>query len=261
MELQDVKYENRDGVAWITINRPEVLNALRIRTLDDILEAFKEAERDRTVGVVVLTGTGDKAFCVGGDLNDLSALDSYGGRLHFGKFLQISTVMRNLGKPVISSINGYCLGGGNELHTFSDLSIASDKARFGQVGAKIGALPVWGATQLLPRLVGERKAREMLFLCKQYTAQEALEMGLVNIVVPHEDLYKVTDEWCQTLLDMSPQTLRLLKTSLNFESDLLYPSYTHAQQLISAIAGSEEALEGMKAFLEKRKSNFRRFRN
>lgn len=260
MELQDLTYENRDGAAWITISRPEVLNALRMRSLDDLLEAFKEAERDRTVGVAVLTGAGDKAFCVGGDLNDLSNLDSYGGRLHFGKFLQISTVMRNLGKPVIASINGYCLGGGNELHTFSDLSIASDKARFGQVGARIGALPVWGATQLLPRLVGERKAREILFLCKQYTAQEALEMGLVNIVVPHEDLYKVTDEWCQTLLDMSPQTLRLLKTSLNFESDLLYPSYVHAQQLIGTIAGSEETLEGMKAFLEKRKTNFRRFR-
>ena len=260
MELQDVKYENRGGAAWITIDRPEVLNALRMRTLDDILEAFKEAERDRTVGVVVLTGTGEKAFCVGGDLNDLSALDSHGGRLHFGKFLQISTVMRNLGRPVISSINGYCLGGGNELHTFSDLSIASDKARFGQVGAKIGALPVWGATQLLPRLVGERKAREMLFLCKQYKAQEALDMGLVNIVVPHEDLYKVTDEWCQTILDMSPQTLRLLKTSLNFESDLLYPSYVHSQQLIGTIAGSEEALEGMKAFLEKRTVNYRKFR-
>lgn len=260
MELQDVKYEQRDGVAWITINRPKVLNALRWRTLDDLLAAFKEAEQDRTVGVAVLTGAGDRSFCAGGDLNDLSSLDAYEGRLHFGRFMQISATMRNMGKPVIACVNGYCIGGGNELHVFSDLSIASEKARFGQVGAKIGALPVWGATQLLPRLVGERKAREILFLCKQYSAQEALEMGLVNRVVPHVELYKATDEWCQNLLDMSPQSLRLLKTSLNFESDLLYPSYVHAQQYIGLIHGTDEAKEGPKAFLEKRKADYRKFR-
>lgn len=168
--------------------------------------------------------------------------------------------MRNLRIPLIAAVNGYCIGGGNELNVFCDLTIASDRAKFGQAGPRVGACPVWGGTQLLPRIVGEKKAREMIYLCRLYDAHEAERMGLVNAVVPHDQLYAEVERWCRELLDKSPQSLRLAKLSLNFESDLLYPSFVHGGALLEHLWGSEQVCEGMTAFQEKRSPDFRRFR-
>lgn len=260
MSFQDVLYEKKAGVAWITINRPQVLNVLRWETVAELTEAFEDAEKDPAIGVAVLTAAGDKAFCVGGDISVMSALDHQSGQEWNRVLLRLSTAMRNLSKPVIAAVNGYCIGGGNELNVFCDLTIASDRAKFGQAGPKVGACPVWGATQMLPRIMGEKKAREMIFLCEQYTAEEAEQLGLVNKVVPHEELYTEVQKWCDKLLDMSPQSLRLAKVSLNFESDLMYPSLTHGSALLSYVWGSEQVREGFGAFREKRKPNFRAFR-
>ncbi|MHB9005213.1 MAG: enoyl-CoA hydratase-related protein [Coriobacteriia bacterium] len=260
MEYQDIKYEKKEGVAWITLNRPQALNVLRAETVAEMTAAFEDAELDQTIGVAVLTAAGDKAFCVGGDIALMSSLDHQTGQVWNNSLLRLSTLMRNLSKPIIAAINGYCIGGGNELNVFCDMTIASDRAKFGQAGPKVGACPVWGATQMLPRIVGEKKAREMIFMCQQYTAEEAMEMGLVNKVVPHEELYTEVQKWCDTLLDMSPQSLRLAKISLNYESDMMYPSLTHGSALLSYVWGSEQVKEGFAAFKEKRKPNFRAFR-
>lgn len=260
MEFRDIRYEKRDGIATITINRPDVLNVFRWETIADLTAAFLDAEADRTIGVAVLTGAGDKAFCCGGDINAMAGLDQDSGRLWNQRLLELSTAMRNLSKPLIAAVNGYCIGGGSELNLFCDLTIASERARFGQAGPKVGACPMWGATQMLPRIVGEKKAREIIFFCRQYTAQQALQMGWVNAVVPHEELYSETRRWCEELLDLSPQSLRLAKLNLNFESDLLYPSFTHGSGLLAFMWGSEQTREGMNAFREKRKPDFRRFR-
>lgn len=256
MEYNDIKFEKRDSVAWITLNRPEKYNALRGQTLVELAAAFKDADRDRKIGVVVLTGAGDKAFCAGGDVSKLGSAND----MDFTMSLDASTAMRNLAKPIIAAINGVCIGAGNELNCFSDLAIASERARFGQAGPKIGSAPVWGVTQMLPRLVGERKAREIVMLCRQYSALEAQEMGLVNKVVPHDQLYPEVELWCAELLDKSPMALGLAKCSLNFESDLMYPSYTHARQLINFVRDSPELKEGTTAFLEKRKPDWSKFR-
>lgn len=260
LELQDVIYEAKDGVSRITINRPDKLNAFRNQTVLDLVSAFEEAQRDHTVGVVVLTGAGGRAFCVGGDVETLGNLDQKSGRELHQNLMRLAALMRNLGKPVIAAVNGYCMGGGNELNVFCDLTIATEKSRFAQVGPRVGSVPMWGATQLLPRIMGEKRAREMIFLCREYTAQEAYEMGLVNKVVPEEEFEAEVDRWCQALLDKSPQSIRLAKASLNFESDLLYPSLIHGGELLGFIWGSDETLEGTRAFLEKRKADFRQFR-
>jgi naphthoate synthase/2-ketocyclohexanecarboxyl-CoA hydrolase len=175
--------------------------------------------------------------------------------------LALGAAMRNNGKPIIAAVNGYAIGGGHELHLMCDLTIASDRAIFGQVGPRVGSVPVWGATQLLPGLVGDKRAREILFLCRRYTAQEACEMGLVNRVVPHDELSAEVDRWCQEILDKSPQSLRIAKTALNFQSDLLYAAYTHGVEMLALTYGNRENLEGVRAFLDKRPPNYRRYRS
>lgn len=260
MGYQDIIYEKKEGVAWITLNRPQALNVMTFQMVAELTEAFEDAEKDPTIGVAVLTGAGDKAFCVGGDIETMRALNHQTGQQWNNALLKLSTLMRNLSKPIIAAVNGYCIGGGNELNVFCDMTLASDKAKFGQAGPKVGACPVWGATQMLPRIVGEKKAREMIFMCQQYTAEEARDMGLVNKVVPHEELYAEVQRWCETLLDMSPQSLRVAKLSLNYESDMMYPSLTHGSALLSYIWGSEQVQEGFNAFKEKRKPDFRSFR-
>lgn len=260
MEYEDIIYEAKDGIARITINRPQVLNAFRERTVDELLRAFEAADSDGTVGVVVLSGAGGKAFCAGGDVETMSYLTPEYGGIWQKKLLRLASTIRNLGKPVIAAINGFCIGGGNELNLFCDLSIATEKSRFAQVGPMVGSVPVWGATQLLPRAIGEKKAREMVFLCQQYDAHEAQRMGLVNKVVPEEKFEEEVNAWCQRILDMSPLMLRLAKISLNFESDLLYPSFIHGGELLRQVFGSEQAREGLGAFRERRKADFRRFR-
>lgn len=257
MDFEDIIYEKKDGVATITINRPKALNAFRSKTLDEMTAAFEDAEEDEDVRVVVLTGAGDRAFCSGGDVTEMGKLTPAIGRKFLGKCLKLSTTMRNLSKPIIARINGYCLGGGNELNMFCDLAIASEKAILGQVGPKVGSVPVWGGCQMLPRVVGEKRAREIIFLCRRYTAKEAEAMGWVNRAVPPEELDAEVAKWCEEIKALSPQSIKLSKISFNFESDLLYPSFVHGRDMLALIYGSYELTEGMQAFQDKRKPVWR----
>lgn len=261
MDLTDVLYEKKGGIATVTINRPEKRNALRAKTYDDMIVCFEDAANDTEVGVIVLTGAGDKAFSAGGDVEGQSKRTPDIARPHLRRVEKLSTLIRTCGKPVVAAVNGYAIGGGHELHLFCDLTIAADTAKFGQVGPKVGSIPIWGATQLLPRLVGEKKAREILFLCRQYTAQEALEMGLVNKVVPAADLMKEVYAWCEEILDKSPQSLRIAKLALNMESDVTFHASFHAgAEMLSMFTGTDENMEGVRAFLDKRKPEYRKFR-
>ena len=260
MELTDVLYDVTGGVARITINRPEKYNAFREETLDDLIAAFSAAEADTSVGVIVLTGAGEKAFCSGGDISWEDASDPAGAARMNRRTSNLSLIMRGCGKPVIARVRGYAVGGGNELQMLCDLTIASDDAKFGQAGPKMGSVPVWWGTQLLPRIVGERKAREIVMLCEQIPAPEAVELGLINKCVPVDELDDAVHAWCERLLSLSPQALRVAKISLNYESDQLWPSVQHGQQMINFIHGTEEFHEGTQAFLEKRKPDFGKFR-
>lgn len=260
MDLQDVLYEVTDGVARITINRPQKYNAFREETLDELIWAFSEAEADRSVGVIVLTGAGEKAFCSGGDLAWEDASDPAGAARMNRRTSNLSLVMRGCGKPIIARVRGYAVGGGNELQLLCDLTIASEDSRFGQAGPKMGSVPVWWGTQLLPRIVGEKRAREIVMLCEQIPASEAVRLGLINKAVPAEELDDAVHAWCQRLLSLSPQALRVAKISLNYESDQLWPSVQHGQQMINFIHGTDEFHEGTQAFLDKRPADFGRFR-
>jgi dihydroxynaphthoic acid synthetase len=260
MHLTDVLYDATDGIARITINRPEKRNAFREETLDDLIAAFSAAEADRTVGVIVLTGAGDKAFCSGGDIAWEDASDPVGAARMNRRTSNLSLIMRGCGKPIIARVRGYAVGGGNELQMLCDLTVASDDSTFGQSGPKMGSVPVWWGTQLLPRIVGERRAREIVMLCQRIPAQEAAEMGLINKAVSPDELDEVVDQWCEQLLALSPQALRVAKISLNFESDQLWPSVQHGQQMINFIHGTDEFHEGTQAFLEKRAPDFAQFR-
>jgi naphthoate synthase len=261
VEYRDIIREVREGVVWITIDRPEVLNAVRERTLDELIHAIAEANAEPEVGVVVMTGAGDRSFCSGGDFKSMMRLNRWNGHLWNNRMIGLAHTIRQLGKPVIAMVNGWCMGGGNEIQLMCDLTIASERAVFGQTGAKVGACPVVGATQYLPRLVGDKKAKEIIFLCDRYTAQQAVEMNLINRVVPHDELRAATEEWCQRILSHSPQTIRFTKISMNFESDLLYPSWTHGVEMLSTVWGSDESLEGMRAFMEKRQPDFSPWRS
>src|SRR5919201_1885284 len=186
MAYEDIRYETRDGVAWITINRPEVRNAFRAKTVDELVTAFRAAWADRAVGVVVLTGAGDKAFSAGGDQRERSA-GGYGGGSGIGMDVHgLHGVIRTIPKPVIAMVNGFAIGGGHVLHVLCDLTIAADTAVFGQVGPRVGSVDPGFGTAYLARVVGEKKAREIWYMCRRYTAQQALEMGLCNVVVPHD---------------------------------------------------------------------------
>jgi dihydroxynaphthoic acid synthetase len=255
----DITYKSADGIATITLNRPDKLNALRTQTVIDLIDAVSEADQDRTVGVIICTGTG-KAFSVGGDIEELKTLDRESGRLWNQRLIQLSSKMRETSKPIIASVNGFCIGGGNEFNVFCDLTISSERAIFGQAGPKIGGCPLWGGTQILPRLVGDKKAREIIMLCLQYSAQEALQMGWINRVVPHDELETATREWANIILDRAPQSMQLAKMSINYESDQLYSSLTHGGALLEFVWESEQFKEGVSAFVEKRSPDFRQFR-
>jgi naphthoate synthase len=259
-EYEDVIASKDGQTGTVTINRPEVLNALRAQTYIDLISAMKWLGNDDEVGVVILTGMGDRAFSSGGDVKAQASRTVAAGRKHLHRMMELFALVRNCGKPVVAAVNGFAIGGGHELHLMCDITIASDQARFGQVGPRVGSVPIWGATQMLPRIVGEKKAREILFLCRQYSAQEALEMGLVNKVVPHETLMTEVQSWCDEILDKSPQSLRIAKTSLNFESDLMYSSYLHGIEMLALTYGGTENMEGVTAFLEKRPPDYRKFR-
>lgn len=259
MQVTDVLYKKENGIATVTLNRPDKLNCFRWETIHDLTQAFEDAEKDKSIGAVILTGEG-KAFCCGGDINVLSTLDRHTGREWNRKLNELAMLMRGMSKPIIAAINGFTIGGGNELNLFCDLSIASDKAILGQAGPKIGGCPLWGATQLLPRLVGDKRAREIIMLCEQYTAEEALSMGWINKVVPHEQLMDAALEWANKILEKAPQSIQYAKLSINYESDMLYASLAHGGALLENIWGSEQLQEGTTAFKEKRKPDFSRFR-
>ena len=261
MSFQDILYEAKDGVAWITINRPEVRNAFRALTVDEMVTAFRDAWADGDVGVVVLTGAGDKAFCSGGDQKERGA-EGYGkGAAGIGMDVaSLHSVIRNIPKPVIAMVNGYAIGGGHVLHVVCDLSIAADHAIFGQVGPRVGSVDPGFGTAYLARLVGEKKAREIWYLCRQYSAQDALQMGLVNKVVSAALLRGEVEHWCRELLEKSPTALKLAKFSFNADTDHIHGITELGFSAVALYYQTPEAQEGRKAFVEKRPPDFRQAR-
>ncbi len=246
---QDILYEVKDQVAWVTINRPRVLNAFREQSLDEMIDALKSTRDDPSIACAVVTGAGDKSFSAGGDFYAMKRLNWTNAAMWNDRMQGLAMTIRGLSIPVIAMVNGWCMGGGHELALWCDLVIASENAVLGQTGAKVGACPTVGATQYLPRIIGERLAREMIFCARRFTAKEAVEIGLINKCVAQKDLLPETLKWCETIKGNSPQTLRMTKKSLNFESDLLYASWQHGMELLAHVWGSEESLEGMNAFL------------
>ncbi len=256
----DILYEIADGIAKITINRPEVRNAFRPQTLFEMQDAFSRAHENSRVGVVILTGAGEMAFCSGGDQR-IRGDGGYVGddgvpRLNV---LDLQRQIRSLPKPVIAMVAGYAIGGGHVLHVVCDLTIAADNARFGQTGPKVGSFDAGYGSSLLTRMVGEKKAREIWFLCRQYTAEEALAMGLINTVVPLDELEATTVEWCREILSMSPMAIRFLKRAFNAEADGLSGLQQFAGDATLLYYLTEEAKEGRNAFNEKRRPDFEKF--
>jgi naphthoate synthase len=258
--FEDILYEKADGIAKVTINRPEVHNAFRPQTVRELQKAFELARDDAEVGVVILTGAGTQAFCSGGD----QRVRGHGGyvgddgipRLNV---LDLQRQIRTLPKPVVAMVAGYAIGGGHVLHVVCDLTIAADNARFGQTGPRVGSFDGGFGSAYLARIVGQKKAREIWFLCRQYDAKEALQMGLVNTVVPLAELEAETVRWCREMLALSPIALRCLKAALNADCD--------GQTGLQELAGNatllfyltEEGKEGRQAFLEKRPPDFKKF--
>lgn len=260
MELEGVLYEAKDGIARITINRPEKLNSVTFGVIKSLLAAFEAAEDDASVGVVVISGKGGKAFSAGGDINEFSKTNPRRALPMVRTGLKLASTMRNMGKPIIAAIDGYAMGFGCELICFCDLAIATEGSSLAITELKVGSSGSFGGTQMFPRLMGEKKAREAIFLAKKIEAEEAERLGLINKVVPKDKLEEEVDNWCTRILEMSPQSIRVAKTSLNFESDLMQPSLTHGLMLWAFLNGSEEWQEGMEAFLEKRKPDFSKYR-
>ncbi|MHA1309984.1 MAG: enoyl-CoA hydratase-related protein [Candidatus Helarchaeota archaeon] len=259
MEYKDIIYEEKDGVARITINRPSRLNACTQRTVYELIDAFSRCMKEE-IGVVVFTGAGEKAFCVGGD-QGTRELGGYKGEyevpLEVG-WQEVTHLIRVLPKPVIARVNGYAIGGGHVWHVACDLSIAAEHARFGQAGPRVGSFDPGYGTGDLMRAVGIKRAKEIWYLCRQYTAQQALEMGLVNAVVPMEKLDEEVEKWCQELLEKSPTALKMLKYSFLAETDGTTGATYLGVSGLSLYYGTEEALEGRNAFMEKRKPEFRK---
>jgi naphthoate synthase len=268
-DFTDIRYETSaapdDGIAKITIARPEVRNAFRPRTVIELSQAFEAAREDTEIGVIILTGEGPDAFCSGGDQRvrgDSGYLnDDEAGRAGVGRFhvTDLHVQIRRLPKPVVAMVAGYAIGGGHVLHLVCDLTIAADNARFGQVGPKVGSFDGGFGAGLLANLVGPKKAKEIWFLCRQYSAAEALDMGLVNTVVPLARLEEETVGWCREMLALSPFALRLLKASFNAAEDGLSGIQQLAHDANLLFYGSEEAQEGRDAYREKRAPDFSRF--
>ena len=259
-EYNEIIFEVMDNTAWITINRPQVRNAFREQTLDELIEAVKSTREDPSIVAAVITGAGDKAFSAGGDFDAMMKLNRANAMHWNDRMLGLAMAIRGVPIPVIAMVHGACMGGGHELALWCDLVISAEDGIFGQTGARVGACPTVGATQYIPRLIGDRLAKEMIFLCRKFTADEAVKIGLINKVVPKAKLREETEAWCQQMKGYSGQTLRATKKSLNFESDELYASWQQGMELLAEIWGSDESLEGMNAFLEKRKPDFHQFR-
>jgi naphthoate synthase len=260
-EYEDIRYETSDGIAKITIDRPEVRNAFRPETLIEISDALERAREDTSVGVIVLTGEGPLAFCSGGDQNVRGDTGYMAGGAAVGRFhvTDLHVQMRRLPKPIVAMVAGYAVGGGQVLHVVCDLTIAADNARFGQTGPRVGSFDGGFGAGLLANIVGPKKAKEIWFLCRQYSADEALDMGLVNRVVPLEELEEETVAWCREMLELSPFSLRLLKASFNAAEDGLAGIQQLAHDANLLFYGSEEAQEGRDAYREKRRPDFGKF--
>jgi 2-ketocyclohexanecarboxyl-CoA hydrolase len=259
MAYTDILYEKRGGIAWITINRPEVRNAFRTRTVAELTDAFADARWNRSVGVAVLTGAGDRAFCSGGDQKERGQ-EGYARDQRPMDVEALHSAIRHIPKPVIAMVNGFAIGGGHVLHLLCDLSIAADTAVFGQTGPRVGSVDAGHGTGYLARVVGEKRAREIWYLCRQYTAQEALAMGLVNKVVPLSELRAEVERWCAELLEKSPTALALAKQSFNIDSEPRAGVAQFAHTALGLYYQTEEAMEGRNAFVEKRPVNFGKFR-
>ncbi len=259
-EYEDILYATAEGIAKITINRPEVRNAFRPETLFELQHAFHHAHEDSTVGVIILTGAGNEAFCSGGDQR-VRGEGGYVGedRVPRLNVLELQRQIRTLPKPVIAMVAGYAIGGGQVLHLVCDLTIAADNARFGQTGPKVGSFDAGYGAALLARTVGHKKAREIWFLCRQYTAEEAREMGLVNTVVPLARLEEETVQWCREILQMSATALRFLKAAFNADTDGLAGLQQLAGDATLLFYLTDESKEGRNAFLERRKPDFSKF--
>jgi naphthoate synthase len=264
-DYTDIRYDTADGIAKITINRPEVRNAFRPQTLFELQHAFTVARDDDRIGVIILTGAGGLAFCSGGDqrirgddgyLGDDAVAHKGIGRLNV---LDLQIQIRRTPKPVVAMIAGYAIGGGHVLHVCCDLSIAADNARFGQTGPKVGSFDGGYGSGLLARIVGQKKAREIWYLCRQYDAAQALEMGLVNTVVPLEQLEIETVAWCREMLQLSPLALRMVKASMNAADDGLAGIQQLAGDATLLFYMTEEAQEGRDAYVQKRKPDFGKF--
>src|SRR5438067_2570007 len=265
-DFEDIRYElSGDGIAKITIDRPEVRNAFRPQTLVELADAFERAREDLDVGVIVFTGAGDEAFCSGGDqrvrgdagyLGDDEAARRGVGRFHV---TDLHVQIRRLPKPVVAMVAGYAIGGGHVLHVVCDLTIAADNARFGQTGPRVGSFDGGFGATVLSRLVGPKRAKEIWFLCRQYDAQQALQMGLINAVVPLDRLEEETVSWCREMLALSPFALRMLKASFNADEDGLAGIQQLAHDANLLFYASEEAREGREAYKEKRAPDFGKF--
>ena len=261
LKLEDVLYHQCEGIARITINRPEVRNAFRPETVMELAQAFTHAHHDPGVGVIILTGQGSEAFCSGGDQRVRGEEGGYKdsrGTQHLN-VLDLQMQIRRLPKPVIAMVAGYAIGGGHILHLVCDLSIAAENARFGQTGPRVGSFDAGFGAGLMARTVGMKKAKEIWFLCRQYDADEALQMGLVNTVVPVDRLEEETVAWCRKILELSPTALRILKAGFNADTDGLAGIQELAGNATGLFYMTEEGREGRDAFLEKRKPDFGRF--
>lgn len=261
-KLEDVIYKVDRGLAWITINRPQVYNSFRCQTIDELILCFKQAWADNSVGVVCLTGAGDKAFCCGGDQKQRLKTGDYGpsqSGLFEVEFLH--RLIRNIPKPVIAAVNGYAIGGGHVLHVICDLTLASQNAVFGQTGPKVGSFDAGFGSAYLARIIGEKKAREIWYLCRQYSAKEAESMGLVNKVLLNNDLLKKEVRiWADEILNKSPVAIAVLKHSFNADSEQIAGIQKMAFDTLHVFEHMDESKEGIQAFNEKRKPNFQQFR-
>lgn len=257
---KSVIVEKKNGISIVTLNRPEILNAISSDLLCGIIDALNDAENDTNIGVVILTGAG-RAFCAGGDLDEVLHIAQSSvevRRNYLNLFKKMFETILNISKPVIAAVNGHCIGGGNEINVACDLTIASEKAKFGQAGARIGSAPLFGIPQLLPLLVGEKKSREITYMCKIYDAHQAEKMGLVNKVVPHDELMGEAELWAQNILEKSRSGISIAKKAHNVYINLFRQVMDDGIDILTYYWGTEEAREGMIAFKEKRKPVFKK---
>ncbi|SFG80814.1 1,4-Dihydroxy-2-naphthoyl-CoA synthase [Desulfotomaculum arcticum] len=272
MKFQDILYTKYDGKARVTINRPNKLNAFTNQTLQEMISALLDAWTDKNIGVIIITGAGDRAFSVGGDQSirskdgyatsnsEKSGLEGLENLPLANNHAMLLQIIRTIPKPVVAMVNGYAIGGGHVIHVVCDLSVASEKAKFGQVGPRVGSFDAGYGSAYLARIVGEKKAREIWYLCQQYTAEDALKMGLVNKVVPPENLEEEVEKMCDTLLSHSPTALAALKASFNADTEAIWGIHSIAGIALNLYYGTDEAMEGRNAFMEKRKPDFSKFR-